>query len=208
MKKYIFLLVFSTSVLFTFSQNKAIYTNSKNSFFGIGVSLGIFNPNDVNDYLRNYWDNEIAGYNVDKYGYPEMYFNFVLQICGGTFVSQQMELKGIFEFGIGPKIIIIHDTKFFGFFRYSPGVICNYHIPSSKSNNFLIGGGILYHNMKFKEWKASAFGPRLKAGYNIYFKKKIIELFLAFDIVNGKTNSIGIENLNYSGLLLGCNFKF
>lgn len=208
MKKYLFFLVFSISILVASSQNKSIYSGNNSSYIGIGVSLGIFSPTDVNDYLRNYWDNELSGYNeVKTFGSPEMYLNFVIQICGGAYVSEQFELKGVFEFGIGPKIIIIHDTKFFGFFRYSPGVICNYYIPSSKDNKFSIGCGILYHNMKFEEWKASAFGPRLKAGYNINSKKLNMELFLAFDIVNGKTNYIGIENLNYSGLLFGCNLK-
>ena len=208
MKKTVFLLLFSIIYLISFSQTQQLKSR-KGNYLGAGFSLGIFNPKDVNTYLQDYYDNQVSGYPVDvEYGSPNMNVNFVLQVCGGVFLTKQFELKGIFEVAFAPKVIAIRETKFFAFTRYSPGILFNYHIPSSKKNNFMVSGGLLYHKMKFEKWKTSTFGPRLKVGYNINNNKYVLEIYVAYDFAEGKTNLSGIEYLNYSGFLFGINIKF
>lgn len=203
------IIIFVISFFAGFSQTKQeINQLKKRGYFGVGFGFGVFNPKDVNDYMSDYWDSQTSGYVVvDEYGFPEIYLNFFLQLAGGTYLSENVEMKGLFEFGIAPKIISIHDTEVFTYIRYSPGAMCNIHFNSSGPNNFTLGAGLLYHNMKFEEWKASAIGPRIKLAYTIHNKSSILELFLSYDIVKGDTGESYVEELSYSGSLFGANFK-
>ncbi len=181
----------------------------KKGYFGIGIGMGGFAPKDVNDYLRDYWDSQIAGYyTTGQFGFPEIYVNFVVQISGGTYLSQNVELKGLVEVGVAPKLIVIHDSEFFNFIRYSPGVECNYHFPTSNNKTFFLGGGFLYHNMKFEKWNASSLSPRFRIGFNIQNAKNSVVPYLAVDYAKGKTGKSEMPTLNYSGAILGINFKF
>ncbi len=208
-KTFLIIILLGFAPLIIFSQSKAeINKMKKQGYFGLGFGMGIFNPADVNDYLSSYWDNQLAGYTaVNTYGFPEMYLNLFVQVAGGTYLSENFELKGLFELGLGPKVISIHDTRVFTYTRYSPGVMGNFHFNSEGPHNFTLGAGVLYHNMKFEEWKASALGPRIKLGYTIFNKKSILELYLAYDIVKGDTGGPYVETLSYSGAAFGVNLK-
>lgn len=199
---------------------------------GPGFSLGFFYPQDVNRYMEN-WQDSQADMVVEESGFTGMILNLVprLAICFAPI--EYVQLQALAEIGWGPKIISVQnaDTEVFHFVRYSLGGTLNGHLPLKHGKySLFLGGGVLYHWMRFEDYAADTLGYRGLVGFRIYLSNKRFtpEVFVAFDYAKagtgkpinaapttnpdgsiGPTVSSGKElELNYTGVMIGANFYF
>ncbi|UCG28239.1 MAG: outer membrane beta-barrel protein [Bacteroidales bacterium] len=176
---------------------------------GIGINIGFFNPEDVNQYIEDWMSSK--GF-LELLGTSDMIMNLGAHFDMGYRINDNIELYGTLEYCAGMKYISVSggSNYFFHLSRFSPGFIANILIPLSSSarNSFFIGGGVLYHIMKFEEYSGNTAGYRIQAGFSLNNFNFNPQIFLAYD--GAKTSDQDYENfeLKFSGIQIGVNLNF
>jgi len=193
----------------TKAKRKTTNPTEKKVYFGPGIGIGIFYPGDVNDYIEQ--DLQRNNYSITG-GFSEMFMYYSLRGFVGIRPVKFLEIDIIAEYSIAPKIFFVSgsDNLSYQFTRFAPGGLVSLHIPfGSGRHSFSIGGGAMYHNMKFADFNAKAIGFRGQFGMNFRFKSKYLQIFWGGEYVAGDDtyDNTTIE-LNYSGGFIGFNFGF
>jgi hypothetical protein len=122
--------------------------------------------------------------------------------------SKTIDLSLIAEYAIAPKYIYGYDI-FYHFDRLSPGLIAKFHIPvKSGQNSIFFAPGLLYHSMKYEEFKANTLGFRLETGLSFNFSKVNLQPFISYYFAKAIDNSYYEFELDYSGIQIGVDFNF
>ncbi|HLO60376.1 MAG TPA: hypothetical protein VK179_16615 [Bacteroidales bacterium] len=194
---------------------KAQETTEKKSMIypTLGVGLGFFYPSDVNKYVETVI---ASGYDYTVNTQIYMY----VEVKGGlTFRIKKADFTAALEYDIAPKYIAVTNGSSFSYTysRVAPEITANYYLPNKSGKNaFLIGGGISYSFIKFKEFTGSAPGFKIQAGYSMQFSKINIQPYFAFRYVQAVDNNISAgykENqtsfdLSYTGGQIGIILSF
>ena len=194
--------------LFSQSQSDVITENKidKHFYFGVGFSYGIFYPGDVNDYIEYLTANVVV---TD--GSEEIFRNIVGRISLTYRINKTVDLSLIGEYAWAPTYIVVSgssDFIYFHFDRLSSGLIAKFHIPvKSGQNSIFFAPGLLYHSMKFEEFKANTLGFRLETGLSFNFNWANLQPFICYDFAKAKDENYEFE-LNYSGIQIGVDFNF
>lgn len=177
-------------------------------FIGIGTGLGIFYPNDVNEYIKTATSNILTDQE-----FSDMFVNGVGRLSISNKFNSKFELALVTEFAIATSTIAEYgtdDLTIYTFTRVSPGILSKFYFPiKSGRHAFYIAPGVNYHFMKFEEFEANNFGGKLQLGLSFNFKKFSLQPYMSIDYAtatdNSQPNSL---ELNYSGLQLGFEFHF
>ena len=199
MKKIITLLICLTFLSFkSFSQDEAPVFQFK---FFPAIHIGFFNPTDVNEYISE----DLSEYTI-SFGTTDMVMNFNIDLGFSFRFFNLFELQPIFEYSISPKLISGADENYV-FSKYSGGLIGNFLIPvaQNRKHSIIVGGGMLYNNMTFKEFNGSSINPRFQAGFSMNNNKFNPQIILAMDMAKATTDYF---TLDYSSFRLGVNLCF
>ncbi len=183
---------------------------------GPGLSLGIFAPGDVNDWL----DGKFGSSTVE--GTPGMYINFVPRISAAFSPIEYVQIQAVGEIGWGPKMVQRSggSSDIYSFTRFSVGTVVTGHLPLKNYRYNLYGGaGFLYHWMSFEDFSGDTPGARAVLGFRIYNRTFTPEIVLTFDYARATTAIENIDphtgmpsvrdfTLDYTGVTIGANFHF
>lgn len=203
MKKllYLFLLI----PILSFSQNNE---EKKHIQFGFGYSLGFFNPDVINDYIYLRLHQQHL---VMQEGTSDMFLNVGGRIFAGYKTDINLGFEVFLEGALGPKIIYAayDDDMTFLFNRLSPGLKITYDIQVGRKSSIILGGGVMFNSLIFKEnsdklYFARSLGGKFSVAYQINFKHIAPRVFVDIDIAKAKDN--GFE-LDYSGVQIGLAFS-
>jgi hypothetical protein len=157
---------------------------------GIGIGVGFFNPDGVNEYI-NYTLSEYITTNANLYMYEEVkaFLNFK---------TRWFDVVPMVEYAIGPKIVVGADETFF-FNRLSPGVTADFFIPMGMSGKYalFLGGGAQYHMMSFKGYTGETIGYRFQFGFDLQFGSFNLQPTLYFNLANAK-NALNDDNVDHT----------
>ena len=191
------------------AQDEPIRFSKGKVLVGIGINIGFFNPEDVNQYIED-WMSE-KGY-IELMGTSDMIMNLGGHFDLGYRINDYVELYGTIEYCAGMKYLSVSGGSNYFFFlsRFSPGFITNILIPLSSSarNSFLIGGGVLYHMMNFEEYSGNTVGYRIQAGFSLNNFNFNPQVFLAYDAAKAKDEGYEDFELEFSGIQIGLNLNF
>jgi hypothetical protein len=177
-----------------------------------GFAAGFFHPGDVNDYIAA--SMALAGV-TKQYGTTDFFINY--EIHGGvTFRLKKVDFSGELAFAFAPKWIIVENGNNMNFYfnRVSPGISANYYIPmKSDKMEFLVGGGVQYHFMKFEDMKASNPGFCLRAGVSMQFGRFNMQPNVSFLYAKAEKNYVGdytqqTFEMNYTSGMIGIIMSF
>ncbi len=172
------------------------------------INFGIFtNPSDVNTYIVN----DLSDYIITS-GTSDVILNFNLGLGVGFRFYNIVEVQPIFEYSLGPKIIL--GAKSYNFNKSSAGIMTNFMIPlnSERKHSIIVGGGAFYNMITFEEYSGNTIAPRAQLGYSINNNKFNPQIIIAYDMANAKADTAD-ENgdafmLNYSSVRIGINLCF
>ena len=172
-----------------------------------GVSVGFFNPKNVNDFIKN----DLSNNNVVTTTSSDMFAYY--EVHGGlTFKIKFVDISGFAEYATSPKWIIVTNgsSRTYFFNRTTLGVSTNFFIPLGTSKqSIFFGGGITYNFLKFKGFKASDPGFRIQAGASLQFGKFNLQPYARFNYAKSSDKlTFGSFNLNYTGGQIGFIFSF
>lgn len=184
-------------------------------FIGVGFSLGVFWPPDVNSYIEGYADSLPGVVEGDS----TMRINLVPRLAVALKLGRYFQLAGLAELGWGFTTVTDSGgdvSELFSFWRFSGGILASANLPLSalRGDALFAGLGPMVHHMRFEDFRATAVGFRAAAGYRFYEGIMLIDAFIAVDVVRGDTGEpIGFGNssamvLNYSGVLFGATVYF
>ena len=114
---------------------------------GFGIGLGVFYPEDVNNYIEA----DIPSNIITSYGTTDLYMYEELHAFL-TYKIKWIDITGIMEYALGPKWIVISGSTnlFYNFRRISPGLLVNFYFPTGTGRHAIyLGGGAQFHFMKF-----------------------------------------------------------
>jgi hypothetical protein len=178
---------------------------------GIGIGVGFFNPDGVNEYISNDLSQyEIVFGNTNLYLYEEV--KAFLNIK-----TKWFDVVPLVEYTFGPKIVVGADETYL-FNRLSPGVTADFFIPMGMSGKhaFFLGGGAQYHMMTFEGYTANTIGYRAQIGFDLQFGSFNLQPTLYFNLANAK-NGLPAEidgyvfenrDLDYTGGGFSINMSF
>ena len=203
-------IIYFLILLFTAgAQDETIRFNKGKFLVGIGIHIGVFNPEDVNQYIENWLTEEGL---IETIGFTDLILNLGLGFDLGYRINDYVELYGTVEYSAGMKYIkVIGGTsKFFNFSRISPGFVANALIPLSQNgkNSIFFGGGVFYHIMRFEDFKCNAPGYRGQFGVSLNNFGFNPQIFLAYDFAKGNDKTYEDFEMDYSGFQLGVNLNF
>jgi len=191
------------------AQDEPIRFNKGKVLVGIGINIGFFNPEDINQYIED-WMSEKGI--IELVGTSDMVMNLGGHFDIGYRINDYIELYGTIEYCAGMKYISVSGgtNHFFNLGRFSPGFIANILIPLSSSarNSFFVGGGVLYHMMKFEEYSGNTAGLRIQAGFSLNNFNFNPQIFLAYDAAKTTDQDDEDFEMNYSGIQVGINLNF
>jgi len=171
------------------------------------IHVGFFSPTEVNDYIATKAEESNL---TTTAGSTDLIVNFNLGLGLGFRFVNIFEFQTVAEYSIAPKFIVVTngESLSYTYSRFSGGLIANLLIPLSsdeRKTSFIIGGGLLYHNLSFEEYKASTIAPRFQIGISLNNNKFNPQILISGDFINA---SDGDFNLNYSGVRIGANLNF
>jgi hypothetical protein len=169
-----------------------------------GLSVGVFNPGDVNDYISS----DLSNVSVSS-GFKDIVAYYEVQ-GGLTLRIKWLDVSGFFQYATAPKWIIITngENRTYFFNRTTFGVTSNIYFPLKTGRNaFFLGGGVNYNIMKFEEFSASAPGFRIQAGVSMQFGKFNLQPYLAYNHSKATDTPANFE-LDYTGGQIGIYFSF
>jgi hypothetical protein len=167
----------------------------------LGLALGVFYPQDVNNYIKNDISGYSDTYNTDLYAY----FEFK---AGLTFRLKRVDFNVSLEEDIAPKIGIVIGGEDFSYYynKLSPEISANFYFPTGSGKNaFFIGAGVSYNFLSFEEYRASCPGVKAQLGYSLQFGKMNLQPYLAFKYIKATDSSTRYEDfvLDYTGGQIG-----
>ena len=182
----------------------------KSFYIGFNTGISLFTPAGVNNEISNYLN--LQGV-VIKTGSSDIFLNFSLKLNLTYMINQMSGLSGIFDMGFSPKFIYIENaekSESFSFNRYSSGLVYDLYLGKREYSKILIGGGVLYNNMGFKDFSASGVSFRFQIGRLIRMnthRLRIVGVFNFMPPVNAKSSGKTIE-FNYTdlGMVVGYDF--
>jgi hypothetical protein len=171
---------------------------------GISINLGVFSPDDVNEYISD----ALSSYTI-LFGNTDMIIYYELSAFL-NFKTRWVDVQPTLTYAIAPKIIIGAESFYFS--RVSPGVLANFFIPTGLSgkNALFIGGGFQYHMMDFDNFEGNDLGFRLQLGFDLQFGGFNLQPVLALNIAEAKGTAPSASplNMNYTGGQIGINMSF
>jgi len=202
----IFSLIFTLSVT---AQDESIRLGNGKFIVGIGINIGFFSPDDVNQYIED-WLDQLGV--LETIGFTDIFLNMGGHFNVGYRINDYVELYGTAEYSGGMKYIkVIGGTsKFFNFRRISPGFVANVMIPLSLNakNSIFFGGGVFYHLLKFEDFEGQTPGFRGQFGFSLNNYGFNPQIFLAYDFAKGNDGTYEDFELDYSGIQFGLNLNF
>jgi hypothetical protein len=206
-KRFFFTLVAAMLLSFQMIYTQDAPAKSSMIYPTIGLGIGFFYPQDVNDYIKS--DLSSMGYtalNEDLYMYLEIKAGVALRL-------KKVDFNLALEYDLGPKVVVGGDETFtYGFNRISPELSFNYYIPNNSGKNaFFIGAGFHYSFMKFEEFSGSAPGFKAQLGYSLQFSKFNLQPYLAFRYAKSTDTSTNFGSdfdLDYTGGQIGVVLSF
>jgi hypothetical protein len=193
------------TIIFIFNVSALKSQESLLKFYpSFGISVGFFNPKDVNNFIKNDLSNNniITTTSSDMFAYYEAHGGLTLKI-------KFVDISGFAEYATSPKWIIVTNgsSRSYYFNRATLGASTDFFIPIGTSkHSIFMGGAITYNFLKFKGFKASAPGFRIRAGASLYFGKFNLQPYAAFNYAKAN-NLVGLD-LNYTGGQIGFIFSF
>jgi hypothetical protein len=200
MKKIVvFLLLFSS--LIAHSQN---VMKPFRFYVSPSIHIGFFSPDNVNNYIEN----ALSSYELN-FGTTDLIMNFNVGLGFGFRFSNLVELQTVTEYAFSPKTILVSngENMSFTFSRFSAGLMANFMIPLSsneRKSSFILGGGMIYHNMSFEEYSANKLAPRFQAGFSINNNRFNPQILLSADIAKAYDGNF---ELDFSGVRIGVNLN-
>lgn len=163
----------------------------KPKMFSIGLGLGFsfFNSPDIDDHM---YDAIVArhGMFTTTSGSVSMFLGFAPALSLNVMPIRYLRIQAIGEVRWAPKIVSADDgaTESFHYLRYSPGLIVNGYLPLGRGRiSLFLGGGALYHFMRFEDYAADNIGARAQFGVRIGGKTLDVEVFAGYDYVSGES---------------------
>lgn len=169
---------------------------------GLSINIGVFNPEDVNSYIAS----DLSNYTI-IFGNTDMIIYY--EVAGlMNFKTRWVDFTPMFAYAISPKIILGADEYYFT--RMSPGILANFFIPIGFSGKhaLMLGGGVQYHNMKFKEYSGTTIGFRAQVGFDLQLGNFNMQPLIAFNIANAEAVMGYAGDLNYTGGQIGLIMSF
>jgi hypothetical protein len=194
-------------MLFVFSSLLANAQNVMKPFrfyVSPSINVGFFSPDNVNSYIEEKLSNTSL-----TYGTTDLILNFNAGLGFGFRFANLVELQTVTEYAFSPKTIMVSngDNMSFTFSRFSAGLMANFMIPLSSNErrtSFILGGGMIYHSMKFEEYSATKLAPRFQAGFSINNNKFNPQILISADIAKAYD---GDFELDFSGVRIGVNLN-
>lgn len=211
MKKRVLMGIVCTLIfLFTASaQDESIRFDKGKFLIGIGINIGYFSPDDVNQYIESWVEEQNF---TELFGSTDIFMNFGLHFDVGYRINDYVEMYGTLEYLAGLKLIRVQggSSESFNFSRISPGFIANGLVPLSKNakSSLIFGGGVFYHMMKFEDFSGNELGYRAQFGFSINNFGFNPQIILAYDFAKGKDDTYEDFELDYSGIQLILNLNF
>lgn len=191
------------------AQDESIRFSKGKFLVGIGIHIGFFSPDDVNQYIESWLAEENL---IESVGFSDLVLNLGAHFDLGYRINDYVELYGTIEYSAGMKYIkVIGGTsKFFNFNRFSPGVVANALIPLSKNakNSIFFGGGVFYHAMRFENYECNVPGYRGQFGFSLNNFGFNPQVYLAYDFSKGEDKTDESFKMDYSGIQIGVNLNF
>ncbi len=217
MKKILFIILFlflSIHLIYaqlyinTEKQKKKGVIENSGVFLGVGTGVGLFYPDEVNQYLK-----AISSNMYPDQEYTDMLINIVGKLSVSKKLNNKFEIAFITEFATASKTFMEssgNNIIIYNFTRVSPGILSKFYFPiKSGRHSFYIGPGVNYHFMKFEEFEASNVGGKLQFGLSYNFKRFSLQPYMCYDYaVATDDNQTASLELNYSGLQVGFEFHF
>ncbi len=159
---------------------------------GIGINLGFFYSNDINNYIRV--ASHIGQNSTIAFGTTDMFLGFTPVLSINIMPIKYLNIQIIGEIRWAPKFITGSgvEDRLINFTRYSPGVIISGYLPlgSTERVGLLFGVGCFYHFMRFEEYNADSLGVRGQFGLRIDFNKLSIDVLLSYDYAPANATNI------------------
>lgn len=148
MKKCSLLLVIILIAIEGFAQENNEIEILKRTNFGLGLGIGGFYPENVNDYVSDYFDAKNYEFN---FGFPQFAMFFSANFNVQYFITSNIELNADLTGSWAPKLIS-EEPKYYHFSALSPGIVANYHFENKrdKTKSYFVGGGVNYNFLSFK----------------------------------------------------------
>jgi hypothetical protein len=208
-----------SEVLFA-KQNNRLSENEKRKifYFGPGIGIGIFYPENINEYMTDYYSNM-----YQSFGTFDMVMYFSINATGSLFFTKFTELQIETEFAYSPKFFLINDeSEYFSYQRLTPQVKFNFHIPFSRRFSYFIGAGSSYNFLKFEspedEFTGNTTGFSAQTGVMFKFRKIAIQPGFTMNFIkadadkkatfNNSGNISTLSELSYTGGHIGCKILF
>jgi len=198
------LLLLSTKVI------QATEPDDRVLFGGFGIGIGIFYPQDINQYIED----QTSQY-IFSYGFAGMISNYYGRASLNYRPIGLLEISAFVELGWAPKFILINseDFYYYSFTRFSPGLAPKVHIPfGTGRHSFFIAPGITYNFLVFKEHQDNSFesktnclGWRVQVGFHLDLKKINIQPYAGLNFAKGTAYGF---TLSYTSSLLGIDLVF
>ena len=190
---------------------------------GIGINLGFFYSEDINNYIRV--ASRIGQSTTVVYGSSDMFLGFTPVLSINIMPIKYLNIQVLGEIRWAPKFITGSgvEDRLINYVRYSPGVIISGYLPlgSSERVGLLLGAGCFYHFMRFEYYynslenryegySADSLGFRGQFGLRIDFHKLSIDILLSYDYApaNASNGSSVKMNLGDHGGNIGTLVSF
>ncbi len=146
---------------------------------GIGIGIGFFNPDGVNEYITNELGDNATNANLYMYEEAKVFLNFK---------TRWFDVVPMVEYAIGPKVVVSGGSQSYFFNRLSPGVTADFFIPMGMSGKYalFLGGGAQYHMMTFEGYTGEGIGYRFQLGFDLQFGSFNLQPTLYFNLANLK----------------------
>ena len=176
---------------------------------GFGFGFGVINPQAINDYISNYWQNTSTGTSSTA---PVVSISINYRAQVKYRFNYRFDLAAVFEGASAPAVSNDNTAtnKTFNFQRWSVGLLPSFHFPfgSRKRQSLFLSLGALSHKMTFEDYKGTSIGLRGLCGVNFNFKNFNPQAFLGIDAAKAKDEVHNNFELDYSGVQFGLNFNF
>lgn len=181
----------------------------KQLYFGLGFGLSFFGPTGVNNNIQNYLDSK--GISITS-GTSDIIMNISFKANITYMINESFGLSGLWDMAFAPKVIVVTNgaSESFSFNRFSPGAIGEYYFGIKDNRKFVLGAGILYNFMTFRDYSASGLSYRLQIGQMMKIDKYQLKLLIMLDIMPpvNTTMTSSPNELNYTdfGFCMGFDF--
>ena len=167
------------------------------------TKITLKNSDDVNEYIAD----DLSNYTI-TYGTTDLVMNFNIGVGFGFRILNLVEVQPCFEYSIAPKIISGADS--YSFTKFSGGMLANFMIPiaPNRRSSILVGGGVMYNNMSFKEYSGSSVNPRIQAGISLHNNGFNPQIIFAYDLAKTFADNAEYFELDYSSFRIGINLNF